>query len=221
MENWARNYRKILEESGLKVFMMAGYVDDGRQITSTFIKGMRYSTENKIFQSSPEAEIEDQSLETQGETANQRMARICKVAMNQINMDLVFTTESQEDFAKERLPTLDFEMWISNNKVRHSYYQKPMKTPYVIMERSGMGHQQKFCILSNELCRRMSNIQISEVPHSEILEIIEQYIGELRNSGYSCKQAKEINNSGLKGWKIKSEKERKIISLFIDMLETQ
>merc|ERR1711954_64016 len=97
----------------------------------------------------------------QGETLNQRMARTCRDAMNHINPDLVFTTETQEDFSTERLPTLDFEIWISeNNFIKHSYYQKSMKTPLTIMERSGMGYQQKYQILTNELVRRMSNIQV-------------------------------------------------------------
>ena len=140
-----------------------------------------------------------------GETSNQRMARKCKTAMNSINPDLVFTTESQEDFPNERLPTLDFEMWINNNHIR----QKSMKTPFTILERSGMSYQQKFQILSNELVRRMSSIQIEKITHKEILEKIEQFIGELKNSEYSQKQAREIINRGLRGWKTKMRKRKR------------
>ena len=86
-------------------------------------------------------------------------------AMNSVNPDLKFTTETQEDFPHERLPTLDFEIWIgSDNKVTHSYFQKSMKSPMVIMERSGMARHQKFNILRNELSRRLSNIQIEKNP---------------------------------------------------------
>ena len=69
-----------------------------------------------------------------------------------------WSEESQEDFEHERLPTLDFEMWLdSKMKIGHSYYQKPTKTPYVLMERSAMSYHQKFQILSNEMCRRLSS----------------------------------------------------------------
>ena len=105
--------------------------------------------ENK-FQFSEEAEKEDMEMKEQGESTNQRMARVCRPAMNSINTDLSFTTESQEDFENERLPTLDFEMWLSQDGVRHSYFQKPMKTPLVQMERSGISYKQKFQILTNE-----------------------------------------------------------------------
>ena len=39
------------------------------------------------------------------------MARICLVAMNSINDDLVFTVEVASDFPDKRLPTLDFFLW--------------------------------------------------------------------------------------------------------------
>ena len=57
-----------------------------------------------------------------------------------------------------------------------------MKTPFVLMERSAMGNQQKYQILSNELVRRLSNIMIEEIPHNEVIEKIEEFIGELKNS---------------------------------------
>ena len=124
--------------------------------------------------------------------------------MNSINPDLKFTTESQEDFETERLPTLDFEMWVTKeNKIEHSFYQKPMKTPLVLMERSGMAQHQKYQILSNELTRRLSNIQLETIPHTEILEKIEQLTKELKNSGYNQHQSKEIVAAGIRGWQNK------------------
>ena len=175
MESWARDYRSILEKSGLLVSLMAGYVDDGRQVVSKLDLGMRFCADSKKFQFSEEGLKEDEERRMSGESENQRMARLCTPAMNSINSDLRFTTESQEDFQTERLPTLDFEVWIENNKIRHSYYQKPMKTPFVLMFRSGMSYRQKFQILTNELSRRLSNIQIQEIPHKEVMEIIEQF----------------------------------------------
>ena len=148
MEDWANKYRQLLVNSGIIVHLLAGYVDDGRQVTSVLPPGQKFSESSGRFEHSVEALAEDNILRNKGETDNQRMARICKPAMNSINADLQFTTETQEDFNLERLPTLDFEMWIRNdNKIIHSYYQKPMKTPYVLMERSGTSYHQKFQIL--------------------------------------------------------------------------
>ena len=56
-------------------------------------------------------------------------------AMNSVNSDLEFTTEVQENFAKERLPKLDFKLWIEKEtgKINHSYFQKTMKTPLILI----------------------------------------------------------------------------------------
>ena len=43
------------------------------------------------------------------------MAKRCRVAMEAINEDLKFTTETQEEFCNERLPTLDFEVWLGED----------------------------------------------------------------------------------------------------------
>ena len=91
-----------------------------------------------------------------GETNNQRMARICLQAMNSINPDLEFTVETEDDFENKRLPTLDFEIWQDQNgALKHMYYQKNMKTPLVVMARSGMANKQQIQILANEVTRRL------------------------------------------------------------------
>ena len=67
-----------------------------------------------------------------------RMARVFLPAMNYVNKDLRFTTESPEDFRNQRLPTLDFVIWMVNSKLYQSYYEKEMKTQYTVMQRSAM-----------------------------------------------------------------------------------
>ena len=94
--------------------MMGGYVDDGRQVTTLLQKGARFDEETKTFKHSEEGYKEDEELEKAGESKNEFMARICIPAMNSVNKDLKFTTETQENFEKERLPTLDFELWMTN-----------------------------------------------------------------------------------------------------------
>ena len=46
-----------------------------------------------------------------------RMAEICKPAMNSINEDLEFTTETASDFENGRLATLDFETEVVDNQI--------------------------------------------------------------------------------------------------------
>ena len=203
MQTWSEKYNKILTNSGIDVLLLSGYVDDGRQLTSTFRPGMRYSKNKEIFEYSEAADLEDKNKKRQGESDEQRMARICLDAMNNINEDLEFTVETAAEFENEHLPTLDFQIWQEKDQtINHSYFQKPMKSPLVIMARSGMGTQQKIQILANELTRRLSNVntRISENT-KEKTRIIEQYTKELKNSEYPARTAKEIIKSGIRGYK--------------------
>ena len=69
----------------------------------------------------------------------------------------MFTAEVAEEFENSRLLTLDFKIWLEGDQINHYYYQKKMKTPFVVMKRSAMAQQQNMSILSNEVIRRLSN----------------------------------------------------------------
>ena len=108
--------------------------------------------------------IEDKIMKYEKmESTNARMSRLCLPAINSINRDLVFTSEIPEEFKDNKLPTLDFYLWLcKNGQANWSYFQKLMKTPLVLMEQSAMGDQQRHSILSNELIRRLSNTNHEE-----------------------------------------------------------
>ena len=50
MDDWGKQYTAILLQSGLRVWWIHGYVDDGRQATSKMQMGMRYIKEMRLFQ---------------------------------------------------------------------------------------------------------------------------------------------------------------------------
>ena len=199
MQNWGSKYRKILENSGLSNFVSGGYVDDGRQVTQTLRKGMRYNHEMKTIEMTEAGREEDEMKARWGEPVSRRMATICHPIMNSINPDLVFTTEVAEDFVNGRLPSLDFTMEIVKGEIIHSYYEKWMKSPYQIMEKSAMGEQQRYSILSNELIRRLSNLH-QKIEMTEKINTIERFIQQMKTSGYSRGQTREAVVSGLMGF---------------------
>ena len=105
MEDWGESYTLILLNSGLRVWWIRGYVDDGRQNTSRVAIGMRFNKQTEIFEVTEEGKKEDLEIqEERGETDCQRMARVCPPCMNSINQDLVFTVECEDDFPEKRLP---------------------------------------------------------------------------------------------------------------------
>ena len=66
-----------------------------------------------------------------------------------------------------------------------------------------MSDNQKYSILSNDLVRRLSNINRDKITLEEMLSVIERFIQMLVTSGYDRKQSREVVVSGLRGWKSK------------------
>ena len=64
-----------------------------------------------------------------------------------------------------------------------------------------MDIRQKYCISSNELTRRLYNIDMEGVEHEEIEEIIENFTRQLKNSGWTRSESREIVVSGFQGWR--------------------
>ena len=121
MQDWADQYMASLENSGLEVPLLAGYVDDGRQGTTILPKGQKFNKDKNQFIHCQEQEAIDKKLMMEGESRNQRMARITVEAMNSINIDLEFTVECEEEFSNERLHTLDFAIWQEKDgQITHS-----------------------------------------------------------------------------------------------------
>jgi hypothetical protein len=149
--------------------------------------------------------VEDKRMKYEmKESTNARMARLCLPAINSVNNNLVFTCELPEEFEDKKLPTLDFYLWLDKmGLLHHSFFQKSMKTPLVIMEQSAMSDNQRHSILANELIRRLSNTDHEDIDLEETTKIIDVFTQQLKSSGYNRKTAREIVVSGTLGWKRK------------------
>ena len=211
MQQWGENYRIMLEVAKVEITLLTGYVDDVRQQSNCLRMGTRFDDKNKRFVWSEAAKKEDMARKKEmQENSNSRMVRVCLPAINSVNRDLEFTAEIPEDFQGSKLPTLDFFLWLmKSGALNHSYFEKSMKTPYVIMRRSAMSEHQRYSILANELVRRLSNINHTEIEIEEQLTIIENFIMQMKTSQYDRKQIKEAVVSGILGWKRKISRREK------------
>ena len=140
------------------------------------------------------------------------MARLCLPLMNSINPDLTFTAEVAEDFEDEKLPTLDTKLWMrKDGTLVHSYFEKEMRTQILLEKDSAMSVRQKFCILGNELTRRLYNLDQKmgeDELEEEVKEVIEHFTQQCKNSGWERKEAREIILSGYRGWERRLKRRR-------------
>ena len=183
MQEWGMHYTSILKSAGMEVTLLKIYVDDVRQATTTMRKGMRFSEGELTW--SEEAEQEDSAKQQEGESDEARMVRVLTPAANSINPDLRFTSELEEDFEDNKLPTLDFKIWLGEDfSIFHTYFEKAMRTQLLIPKRSAMPQRQKMNIQTNELNRRLSNID-DRLGVEEQMLVTDHFTAQLKNSGYS------------------------------------
>ena len=154
------------------------------------------------FKYSAELEEEDERRNDDDRVAEEMLK-----AMNAINDDLEFTIEKETDFETQRLPTHGFEIWSERECIRHSYYEKSMRSQVLTEKRSSQSENQKFAILTNELHRRLQMMD-GKISDEEHIEKIDHFTQQLINSGYHWSQIRDIVCSSLKGF-IKKELRRK------------
>ena len=71
-----------------------------------------------------------------------------------------------------------------------------------------MGDQQKFQILTNELIRRLSLIDVENIEMSDVLVVFEVFIQEMKSSGYGRGKIRDVVIGGIKGWRRKIERRK-------------
>ena len=205
MQEWSECFSKILSDNKIAELLKGIYVDDGRSVVSKIENNTRYCKIARQFLKDEKWAIDD---ELNGVTREARTVMEIREVMNSINKDLEFTTELESDFENLRLPTLSFEIWSDKSGIRHSFYEKPMRSQILTMQRSAQSEQSKISILVNELNRRFEVID-ENIGEEERKKVVEHFTKQLVNSGYGYAQAKDIVLSNLKGIKKKGKKKEK------------
>ena len=193
LQQWKEEYDNILKEANIREKISKIYVDDNRCIVEKIKAGLRFIEEEGKFVFRDELRLEDEQIDVVERTKSELLK-----AMNSVNKDLVFTMEHENDFTTGRLPTLSFEIWSTKEGIRHSYYEKPMRSQILTQKRSSQSETSKFAILTNELRRRFSMLD-DEVGMDERREKLDHFTQQMVNSGYSWQQIREVVVSGLKG----------------------
>ena len=202
MQQWRDEFSILLKEANIKEKISKIYVDDNRCIVERFMRGMRFDESQMKFVYKDEWKEEDERRDD-----DERIAEEILKAMNAINEDLEFTIEKESDFENKRLPTLGFELWSTKERLRHSYYEKGMRSQVLTEKRSSQSENQKFAILTNELHRRLQMMD-DWIETEEQIEKIDHFTQQLINSGYQWGQIREVVVSSLKGF-LKKEMRRR------------
>ena len=102
---------------------------------------------------------------------------------NSLDKDIQMTIDTPSSNGEGRLPVLDLELWIEQDQIKHTFYQKPMSSPYQIHFRSALARKSKRETLLQEGIRRLRNMG-PDVSDLEKQTVMSKYMNSLRISGY-------------------------------------
>ena len=171
MQNWKREYNKILEKSEIWEILAGIYVDDGRSMHRKLYFGERFDEALKMFTIDDDLALIDYGT---GVDRDELTKIQVQAAMNSVCSELRFTMELCQEFPDNRLPTLSFSLWLGEKGLNHSYFEKSMRNQTLVVARSSMGRQALMSIMSNELVRRLE--VLGELDQNEVDSIIDKYV---------------------------------------------
>ena len=180
----------------IKLILSRWYVDDNTVVSSRIEPGWRFNKEMQRMEWKIEWERED--AETQ---PDQVTAKAMVSIMNSIDPDIQLTWDTPSNNQERRMPVLDLKLWMEQNhegvnRIRFSYYEKPMASKYVIMAGSGLSWQVKRSSLAGEVARRRLNMD-DEAWQQEGIEVLERFNCKMMRSGYTEYQRSVIVKEGL------------------------
>ena len=168
-------FLRKLRQLGIQVQMYFRYVDD----TVIGLKGIHYGW---YYCTTRKKMIFDQSR-TQTLSEDQHTFQQLQAVANSLDKDIQMTIDTPSSNGEGRLPVLDLELWIEQDQIKHTFYQKPMSSPYQIHFRSALARKSKRETLLQEGIRRLRNMG-PDVSDLEKQTVMSKYMNSLRISGY-------------------------------------
>ena len=110
------------------------------------------------------------------------------------------TSDFPSNNTERNMPLLYLKIWIENNTVRFSYYEKPMNSKFTIPVQSAHSWKMKMAVLHREGVRRLLNM---DKLHSwdENVAVMNQYSKKLERSGYSSNTRADVIKASIQTYK--------------------
>ena len=132
MSVWDVTFLKKLRTAGIHMDMYKRYVDDQLDVCPPINPGWKYDTVSHSMVFDPVLAVND------CDEPAIRTAKILQQVANSIEKCIQVTYDTPEGNLNQKMPVLDLEVWVSENKVHHRFYKKPVACNYTIMERSAL-----------------------------------------------------------------------------------
>ena len=179
---WDSKWATMQNDLGLSAMIFMRYVDDLRIHLFPINKGWFWS--ECTWKYDPD-KIDTRSDET-------RTKEELNKSFNDIFETLKFTTETQEDFSNNMLPTLDFQVSVeAGGKLDFMHFTKPMCNNLVLEVGTALSQDTVFNSLKQDCIRRLLNTR-DNGDSERHLEVVEDFIKLLVDSGHRYSFIKSI-----------------------------
>ena len=167
-------------------------LDDITVVIEAIEKGLRLE-HGKLVMDSKKLEIDRNKPD-----AEVTMEEIVNVAESVEGL-LKFTYDIPNNHESGKIPVLDVAVKINQiegNRIDFEHYEKPTKNKRVILYDAALPSKQKRTILTQECLRRLRNTKV-ELGKETQNKHLNNFMLDMKNSGYSVKYRTEILNSAL------------------------
>ena len=179
MLRWDKKYLAKLRRLNIGTMMYIRYVDDTLIVVESIKPGVRYDSKKDILKFHPELVDDDSKIDD-----DQRTFAVLRSVADRIDKDIQWDEDVASLHSNKKLPCLDLELWMDNNKILFNFYRKPMANKEVISQRSALSHTAKRNTIFQEGMRRILNCH-PDLEWSQKAEHLSEFCYSMMISGYT------------------------------------
>ena len=186
MIKWCHKFSEKLKQLELENELLERFVDDVTICPTVIPPGWKYIDGKMTFN------------ETQVETdGDERTMEIVQTVANSIDELIKVTFDIPSKYKDKKIPILDVKAGITEDGlIEYKFYKKPIANKYVTDKKAAMSMTQKMHILTQQCFSRLHNTSKS-VTTGEKADLLSDFMGELKISGYSECERKNILESAV------------------------
>ena len=209
MDDWMKGFLVRLDDAGMKLWMVAKYVDDVNVVCDVVSPGWMWLEGSLQWKEDWERQDKSSGVSPEVRTAN----IILEAAEMQVQW-LKFTYDLPELYENGKVPMLDVEMWVDKTQeesdvLMWNFFEKSSSSSRVLQATSAYGWRSKLVVMNMEMFRRQRNT-CRQVTVKQRVAIMNEFVKKLRISGYSSGTDSRIIKEGTKLYyrKLRADLER-------------
>ena len=178
MLDWDQRFLNLAMDNKITIYMFNRYVDDTANAARALAPGMRWGEEERSMVFLPHLVEEDRGVEADIRT----MREVVRMGSS-LDTTIQLTGDCPSSNESGKMPLLNTEVWVEDNKVLYENYRKPVANELLMLEMSAMPAGMKRTVLTQEVVRIRRNIHPG-LPWETTVKHLDNLSQRLRMSGY-------------------------------------